>query len=612
VQKRFGTPDLPNTAFCPNCHVKITPGTQICDNCNSRICTHCYQVIPSMTANVCPNCGKRDFLKKSLKDIRIESSLKKQTTESFTTETEYHCPICSEKMVLLQGGTLKCQSRSCGYLIALKEFLDTQGKQKIAPAPPPDTFGIDIQPPREKTSPKFFEVAKSKVRQKMDTEDSTEWEDTSFTTSIETKANDQYFWKSERLGKRRFGSGTGDKGSDNWESGGGGKGINIEIPWRKVGIAARFVGLIALVVLVGFGIFAGVRAIIDADIFDGMSFTPPITNDELIITSLQTSDISHNTVTISWETSIPAIDQVEYGISDSMGYATEPGTELTTMHSITINGLEPETTYHFMAVSSDNDDQVVYSAGSTFTTLLPPDNSAPIISEVKPSDISDIAVTITWKTDESASSKIEYGTASGKYTHSTDTNINMQTEHFLKLTGLSPSTTYHFVIKSADASNNEAVSKDYTFTTSAYITEGYDTGERALDFTLPTLEGSEVTLSQYRGQIVLLNFWFTTCGACVKELPYIEEIHRTWIGNKPLTVLTVHLMGFTTNIKKLVTKNDFTFPVLLDTEDTEIYKKYGVMTAPKTFFIDTNGIIRQVQRGPFKNAAEITEILDSL
>jgi peroxiredoxin len=611
VQKRFGTPDRPSIAFCPNCHVRITPGTQICSNCNSRICTHCYQVIPSLTANVCPKCGKRDILTKSLKEIRMESALKHQTTESFITETEYNCPICHERMVLLSGGTLKCQSRSCGYIIDLKEYLSTYGDQKKAPAPPTDTFGVDVTPPKGKTQPKFFEVAKSKVWEKMDSEDSTAWQD--LTTSIETKAKDQYFWKSEKLGSRRAGSSDRGKGNSAWESKVSREKISINIPWRKVGIAARFIGLIAAVALVGFGIYTGVRALINADIFNNVSISAPAINNDLVIASLHYDGISDEGVNITWETNIPASSEVEYGISDALGYVTGADSELTTEHMVTINGLEPETTYYFVATAkSKNDQQVVHSEIGTFTTLVPPDNTAPVISDVNPSDVSDIDASITWKTDEASTAKVEYGTSSSKYTYSTDISADMKTDHYLKLTGLSPSTTYHFIVKSADASNNEAVSKDYSFHTSASIPEGTDIGDRAPDFNLPVLDGDSVTLSQYRGKIVLVNFWFTSCGACLGELPYIEEIKNTWTGNEELQVITIDIRDYPTNVKKILTKYGYTFTVLLDTDDTKLWQKYGVTSAPRTFFIDTNGIIRKVQRGSFRDASEIKEILDSM
>jgi peroxiredoxin len=564
-----------------------------------------------MTANVCPKCGKRDFLTKSLKDIRMESALKQQSTESLTTETEYICPICSEKMVLIPGGTLKCQSRSCGYLIALKEFLSNYGKEKATTTPPEDTFGFDVKPPREKISPKFFEVAKSKVQQKIDTDASVERQD--FTTSIETKAEDQYFWKSDKLGKRKVSSDKGIKDSSKrWES--TSKDIKIEFPWRKIGVAARFIGLIAAVGLVGFGIFYGVRALINSDIFDNITITTPsITTTELIISAVEYDEIDHANAIISWETNIPAVSHVEYGISDALGYSTDPSVELTTSHSILINGLEPETTYYFSAISmSENEDHIISSPVDSFTTLMPPDSEPPLITGVYPSDVSDINATITWKTDEEATGKIEYGTSEDDYTISTDINTEMKTEHIFILEGLSPSTTYHFIIKSEDISNNEAISENYSFTTSPWVREGVDVGERAIDFTLPVLDGGSVTLSQHRGQLVLVNFWFLGCGGCLKELPYIDEIHRTWTGNKELTVLTIDIRDYETRLRTFMEKNEYTFPVLLDTDDTKIWEEYGVTIAPKTFFIDTNGIVRKTQRGAFNNTAEIQEILDSL
>jgi RNA polymerase subunit RPABC4/transcription elongation factor Spt4 len=197
VHNKFGTPELPYTASCPNCHVRITPGTQICYNCNTRICSYCYGVIPTITATVCPNCGKRDFLKKSIKDIRLEGAINKQITESLITETEYKCPICNEKMLLITGGTLKCQSRSCGYIIAMKEFMTIYGKEnpEIKSFVNDPEFALQI----EQNNHEYSMAEKLKQVKNIKSTNSTELQQ--FTTSIETKATDQYFWKKEKMPK---------------------------------------------------------------------------------------------------------------------------------------------------------------------------------------------------------------------------------------------------------------------------------------------------------------------------------------------------------------------------------------------------------------------------
>ena len=96
----------------------------------------------------------------------------------------------------------------------------------------------------------------------------------------------------------------------------------------------------------------------------------------------------------------------------------------------------------------------------------PPDTIPPIISNVATSNIKAANTTITWVTNEPANSQVEYG-ASTSYGSTTPLSGTLELSHSVNLSGLSPSTTYHFKVKSADGSNNQAQSQDYTFTTTA-------------------------------------------------------------------------------------------------------------------------------------------------
>ncbi|HQU07871.1 MAG: hypothetical protein B7X04_02260 [Parcubacteria group bacterium 21-54-25] len=100
----------------------------------------------------------------------------------------------------------------------------------------------------------------------------------------------------------------------------------------------------------------------------------------------------------------------------------------------------------------------------TFTGATVPDTTPPIISSIQSTNIGTSTVTITWLTNENATSQVEYGTTSG-YGTSTAVDSTLTSSHSVTLTGLTPNTTYHFRVKSADASNNLATSVDNTFTT---------------------------------------------------------------------------------------------------------------------------------------------------
>jgi regulation of enolase protein 1 (concanavalin A-like superfamily) len=93
------------------------------------------------------------------------------------------------------------------------------------------------------------------------------------------------------------------------------------------------------------------------------------------------------------------------------------------------------------------------------------DVTAPVISNIQASSITASSATISWTTDEASNSVVNYGLTSSYGSNSS--NATLATAHSINLTGLSPSTTYHYRVNSTDASNNTASSGDLTFTTSA-------------------------------------------------------------------------------------------------------------------------------------------------
>ncbi len=97
------------------------------------------------------------------------------------------------------------------------------------------------------------------------------------------------------------------------------------------------------------------------------------------------------------------------------------------------------------------------------------DETPPVISEISASNITTSTATITWTTDEPATSQVEYGTTSS-YGSSSVLDSSLATSHTVNLTGLTAGTTYHYKVKSADAVGNEAVSPDYAFATLQPVT----------------------------------------------------------------------------------------------------------------------------------------------
>lgn len=112
------------------------------------------------------------------------------------------------------------------------------------------------------------------------------------------------------------------------------------------------------------------------------------------------------------------------------------------------------------------------------------------------------------------------------------------------------------------------------------------TRELARDFSLQSLDGETVSLSDFRGEWVLLNFWATWCPPCVKEMPYLEEI----AGTRDVRVLGVNFNEDEATTREFVSEHGITFPILMDPDDVTLLV-YGVRGLPRTFAIAPDGSI---------------------
>lgn len=111
-------------------------------------------------------------------------------------------------------------------------------------------------------------------------------------------------------------------------------------------------------------------------------------------------------------------------------------------------------------------------------------------------------------------------------------------------------------------------------------------GDVAPDFSLTNLEGQVVSLSDYSGQPIMLNFWGTFCEPCVIEMPLFEEYYKQY---EDLVVLGVNLDEPPLTVRRFVNDLKLTFPILLD--KTIVSKQYDVRRYPTTFFINRDGVI---------------------
>jgi len=117
----------------------------------------------------------------------------------------------------------------------------------------------------------------------------------------------------------------------------------------------------------------------------------------------------------------------------------------------------------------------------------------------------------------------------------------------------------------------------------------------APDFTLKSNRGKNLRLSDYRGQVVLLNFWASWCGPCRQEMPALEKLHQRY-GSYGFTVLGVNVEENSTPARRMLREIPVSFPILFDTRN-QVSKQYQVSAMPTTVMIDRDGNMRHLHKG---------------
>jgi len=123
-----------------------------------------------------------------------------------------------------------------------------------------------------------------------------------------------------------------------------------------------------------------------------------------------------------------------------------------------------------------------------------------------------------------------------------------------------------------------------------------EVGYLAPDFSLPSLGGQTVRLSDLRGKAVLLNFWATWCAPCRLEMPTMDKAYQEY-KSRGLEILAVSLdAGSNSVVKNFMQELKLDFPVLLD-PDMEVLRLYRMVGIPASFLIDKQGIVRHREVG---------------
>ncbi|MGB5245132.1 MAG: TlpA disulfide reductase family protein [Woeseia sp.] len=134
------------------------------------------------------------------------------------------------------------------------------------------------------------------------------------------------------------------------------------------------------------------------------------------------------------------------------------------------------------------------------------------------------------------------------------------------------------------------------------------TGQAAPDFVLKSASGSNLRLSEYRGDVVMINFWATWCGPCRQEMPLLDDLYSRYerVGFK---LLGVNIDDDSRRAMKMIEELGVSFPVLFD-EQKDVSKLYQVEAMPVTVLVDRNGTVRHVHHGykPGYEQKYLTEI----
>jgi len=123
-------------------------------------------------------------------------------------------------------------------------------------------------------------------------------------------------------------------------------------------------------------------------------------------------------------------------------------------------------------------------------------------------------------------------------------------------------------------------------------------GKPAPDFSLKTLDGQVVHLSDYLGKGVLINLWATWCPPCQAEMPAIQAAYEKY-KDRGLVVLGIDFTAQDNlpDVVAFVNQSNLTFPVLLDEDGSISSNSYGMRGLPDSFFIDSAGVVRRIVTG---------------
>jgi peroxiredoxin len=129
-------------------------------------------------------------------------------------------------------------------------------------------------------------------------------------------------------------------------------------------------------------------------------------------------------------------------------------------------------------------------------------------------------------------------------------------------------------------------------------TIGLQIGDVAPNFTLTSLDGKQLSLSQFRGKPVMLNFWYSTCPGCLAEIPGMQRFYSAQqAAGKDFVILGVNSVDDAQTAQQFVQQYGLTYSLALD-NNQQVATLYNLTATPTSYFIDRQGIIRSMVVGP--------------
>jgi hypothetical protein len=190
-------------------------------------------------------------------------------------------------------------------------------------------------------------------------------------------------------------------------------------------------------------------------------FSTATSNAAPVISNISASAITATSATINWVTDKASDSQVEYGTADAYSSSTTIFGALVTTHAVLLPNLNPSKVYHYRVKSRDAAGNLATSSDQTFTTAAASDN---VFTQITLSNVGNTSVTINWSTSKATTGILEYGLTAVTDNHVLD--LTLSKEHRTKLSGLLPSTLYHYRITATYTDKNPIISAILAFKTS--------------------------------------------------------------------------------------------------------------------------------------------------